>query len=184
MAKNKTPTRSRTVVTLLLSFIIPFSIVWGVQYLWFQNYYVPSSSMENTLMVGDKVFAINSKIVTPKRGDIIVFNDSLHWLQEPDQKLVKRLIGEPGDVVACCTVDGDITINGEPYHEDYIVGVNEPFDPQTVPAGHVFVLGDNREQSADSRYHISEGTQFVSLDDFVAKVWVTWGWNFNWHLVK
>ncbi len=165
---------TKTILSTLAALIIPFVLILGITNLWFKNYYVPSESMVPALEVNDRVFGLSPLFWEPERGDIVVFHDSQNWLPEPDQNLVKRIIGLPGDTVSCCSPEGYVLINGQPYPESYIVGENETFEPQVVPPGHYFVLGDNRERSADSRYHIETGTQFVPEEDFVAKVWAIW----------
>jgi len=142
-----------------------------------QLFVVPSSSMENTLQQNDRIAAL--KYAHFQRGDIVVFVDPGHWLTEPppqispihrffekigilastdQQYLVKRVIGLPGDTVQCCS-DGKLTINGVPIDESTYL--KQPTDPAsafqfsvTVPAGRIFVMGDNRNNSADSRYHL------------------------------
>lgn len=175
MTSVQQPKKKHTFVSLLLAFVLPFTLVFGVQYFFFKNYWVPSASMENTLMTGDKVFGTLLINYTPTRGDIIVFKDDKKWFNAVgDQNIVKRVIGVEGDVVECCSEDGRIVINGVPIDEPYIVGENEFFAPQTVPEGHIFVLGDNREHSADSRSHIEEGTQFINEKSLLSRVWAIW----------
>lgn len=177
--KRKPPINFKSIFSVVLAFVIPMVIVFTIQQFWISNFYVPSASMETTLSTNDRVFAFNTenKYDTPERGDIVVFEDTKGWLREynalnssEEEYLVKRVIGLPGDVISCCD-DGNLVINGEPYPESYIVpGSNSSFEEQTVPEGYIFVLGDNREFSADSRYHIEEGTQFINLEDVDAKV--------------
>jgi len=126
-----------------------------------QTFYVPSESMEHTLNINDRVLV--NKLVydfrSPSRGEVIVFTSPLDWRTEENEKdFVKRVIGVPGDHVVCC-VNGHITINS--------VQLNEPYlDPDTggpdaspnkfdvtIPANRLWVMGDNRAQSADSAYH-------------------------------
>lgn len=129
------------------------------------------------------------------RGDVVVFRDAAHWLPEASnsssnqviakiktglvavgvlpnpakQYLVKRVIGVAGDHVVCCTKDGKLSVNGKATTEPYIFAGNVPsnmnFDV-TVPAGKIWVMGDHRGASADSRYHqedINKGMVPVSL---------------------
>jgi signal peptidase I len=196
-------------MALVLSFIVK---TWLLQ-----AFYIPSGSMEDTLVLNDRV--IVSKLtpgpVDLKRGDIIVFADPGQWLDEtppvkrgplativsetltfvgllPDNAenhLIKRVIGLPGDHVECCDEGGRITINGtaikEPYLKPGDAASEQDFDI-TVPGGRVWVMGDHRSNSADSRAHDSpenNGSQ-GSVDErlivgrAVALVWpldhVTW----------
>lgn len=112
------------------------------------NARIPSQSMEQTIMTGDRLFGFRLAYLfaDPKRGDIIIFND-------PDiegRKLIKRIIGMPGDTVDI--KDGVVYINGEELIEDYL-GSNdgESYGPYEVPEGHYFMMGDNRAHSGDSR---------------------------------
>ena len=129
----------------------------------FQAFYIPSASMEPTLSKGDRVLVnkISYDLHDVHRGDVIVFE-----LDEEDvgpdgiKDLIKRVIGLPGDVIE--TRDGAVYVNDraveEPYLEEGTVtgdpenGQNPAIERQTVPDGHVYVLGDNRSNSADSRY--------------------------------
>jgi signal peptidase I len=117
-----------------------------------------------------------------KRGDVVVFRDPDNWLPEPydnstnqvvakaknalvtvgvlpnpaKQYLVKRVVGVGGDRVVCCTKDGKLTINGVEVTEPYIFAGNKPSEMNfdvTVPEDKLWVLGDHRGASADSRYH-------------------------------
>jgi signal peptidase I len=119
---------------------------------------------------------------TIKRGDVVVFRDPNNWLPEiidystnkyvakaksalvavgvlpnpAKQYLVKRVIGVGGDRVVCCTKDGKLTINGVEVTEPYIFAGNKPSEMNfdvTVPKGKLWVMGDHRGASADSRYH-------------------------------
>jgi signal peptidase I len=148
-----------------------------------QMFVIPSESMEKTLEVNDRVVAM--KMVHYQRGDIIVFEDDLGWLEaaapaSPVQKalefvgilpaggnqyLVKRLIGLPGDHVVCCSKAGRVTVNGVELTEDSYLYPNvdgttvKPSEAAfdiVVPAGRMFVMGDHRNRSADSRYHLCE----------------------------
>ncbi len=134
-------------------------------------YKIPSSSMEPTLLIGDYILV--SKISygfrlpfiektlyqydTPKRGDIVVFTRPDEPETEKDESeddYIKRVIGLPGDTVEVRRTI--VYINGELYKEDaahahWVYGGIADFGPQKVPADHIFLLGDNRDQSKDSR---------------------------------
>ena len=129
-------------------------------------YVVPSSSMEPTLNVGDYMLSVpaldNSK--PPQRGDIIVFHPPASWNQPEGTVFVKRVIAIGGDTVECCSIDGKVKVNDEEIDEPYLKGENGHLSYNLkVPAGTVFVLGDNRGNSADSRYHMSE--PFIPLEN-------------------
>ncbi|SFK74742.1 signal peptidase I Serine peptidase. MEROPS family S26A [Lachnospiraceae bacterium KH1T2] len=113
------------------------------------NAKIPSASMEQTIMTGDRVIGFRGAYLfsDPQRGDIVIF-------KYPDDEsilYIKRIIGMPGDEVEI--KDNVVYINGERYNEDYISGgTSGDFGPYKVPEGHYFMLGDNRNNSADSRY--------------------------------
>jgi signal peptidase I len=150
-----------------------------------QVYRIPSGSMENTLEINDRVL-VNKLVYHFRdiaRGDIIVFSGQDSWgpdapppsgdpvvriwddvlsdigLQSSQTYYIKRVIGLPGDRVACCT-DGKVTVNGVPLTETSYLYPGDapsfPFKTVTVPAGHVWVMGDHRGDSADSRYHTQD----------------------------
>ena len=114
-------------------------------------YAVPSPSMSPTLRTGDHIIVTPYRLpfpdTTPARGDVIVF----HSPQNPDELMVKRVIGGPGDVVE--SRNGRVSIRGHALAEPYIVRetITGPIEPQIVPADCFFVMGDNRGDSFDSR---------------------------------
>ena len=145
------------------------------------------------------------EVIPVQHGDIVVFKDPGGWLgvaptqhKEPLQEfsdfvlgtfgitapdsaehLVKRVIGLPGDVVTCCNADGQLLVNGQAIDEVYIRAGANPSDIEfsvTVPEGHLWVMGDNRGNSTDSRYHQDLPTGgFVSLDVVVGRaVLISW----------
>jgi signal peptidase I len=150
-----------------------------------QVYRIPSASMENTLQIGDRVL-VNKLIYHFRgiaRGDIVVFSGQDSWgpdapppssdpvarvfddviadigLRSSQTYYIKRVIGLPGDKVACCT-DGKVTVNGVPLTESSYIypgdGPSFPFKAVTVPAGDLWVMGDHRGDSDDSRYHLGD----------------------------
>lgn len=168
-----------------------------------QMFVIPSGSMENTLQVDDRVLV--AKFGGFERGDVVVFEDPSTWLgvsppREPNpvrdalefigvlpnadtKHLIKRVIGMPGDHVKCCDVDGRIEVNGVALDESaylyardgvQVAPANVPFEV-VVPAEHLFVLGDHRNQSADSRCRLNNVVQgqpegmdaFVPVDNVV-----------------
>ena len=131
---------------------------------------VQEHSMENTLHENDYVFVSKQsyKIFgSPQRGDIIVFNSALTTVSGSKKMLVKRIIGLPGDTVEI--KKGVVYVNGDPVDETYTKDgyTATEMDAVKVSSNHVFVMGDNRQNSADSR---SESIGQVSLDDVVGKV--------------
>lgn len=121
-------------------------------------YGIPSGSMETTIMTGDKVFAeqVSYHFSEVRSGDIISFEDP----EDPNRILIKRCIAVGGQVVDL--FEGQVYIDGVPLTESYTEGkLTEPFlgetaldinYPYTIPAGHLWVMGDNRTNSQDSRY--------------------------------
>lgn len=162
-AKPRTSARTRSIVEWFAVIAGALVVALVVKTFLFQAFYIPSASMEPTLEKGDRVLVnkLSYDLHDVHRGDVIVFE------LEPDQvgddgikDLIKRVIGLPGDVIE--SRDGVVYVNDraldEPYLADGMVtgdpsdGQNPAIDRQTVPEGHVFVLGDNRSNSADSRY--------------------------------
>ena len=130
------------------------------------NSQVPTSSMENTIMTGDRVFGsrLSYLFEDPKRGDVIIFK----WPDNEKIYFVKRIIGLPGDVVEIS--DGRVYINGEPLEEPYLkepMWRGEPDLRYEVPENAYFCMGDNRNNSEDARFW--ENT-FVYRDKIIAKV--------------
>ena len=151
-----------------------------------QAFFIPSGSMEPTLRPGDRVLVLKVPYYfhDPRQGDIIVFEDPdpseaaersvvggfFHWMfqglgvQQPDNEdFIKRVIGLPGDVVSA--KDGVVIVNGEKLKEPYLTQKTSDFDKQTVPDDQLFVMGDNRANSLDSRF----GLGFIPLDKVIGK---------------
>jgi len=190
------------VAAIVISFLIKTFLI--------RSFYIPSPSMEQTLLVNDRIIVnqLTPALMPIERGDIVVFRDPGGWLDpepQPEQNpvvealdwvlsvigltapdsndhLIKRVIGLPGDVVACCNEFGQMTVNGVPLEEPYIVlpdGVTKVSRDDfsvTVPEGSLWVMGDNRYNSADSRYNQeSPGKGFVPFDHVVGRaILISW----------
>ena len=113
------------------------------------NVEVPTGSMENTIMVGDRAttFRLAYLFSDPQRGDIVVFP----FPDDEQMDYIKRIIGLPGE-----TIEGRdvlVYIDGRPLEEPYVTSeLDSDFGPYEIPEGYYFMMGDNRNNSADSRY--------------------------------
>jgi signal peptidase I len=184
------------VVALVVAIIIKTFLV--------QAFYIPSESMEPTLRDGDRVLVCRFcyRIGDIHRGDIVVFSDPapapdgrsvvsavFHWLGEgvgvarpENEDFIKRVIGLPGDVVEI--ERGTVLVNGEALDEPYLDSEKDTrtFAKITVPDGMLFVLGDNRAHSGDSRFQPPTGVGYVPVDKVIGKAFVIvwppgrWGW--------
>jgi signal peptidase I len=174
-----------------------------------QAFYIPSGSMENTLLVNDRVL-VNKLADKPDeihRGDVIVFRDPGGWLGTSqatsrggvigglrnalvfvglapavgEEDLIKRVIAVGGDTVQCCT-SGHMTVNGVPLDEPYLYPTDlgtpsqTDFGPIKVPAGKLWVMGDHRSVSEDSRAHRTQpGQGFVPVSDVIGRAFtIVW----------
>lgn len=153
------------VVAVSLALLINRNVIYKVS--------PPTPSMENTIMVNDKVFTFRLAYLfsDPKRGDIVVFKAP----DEPEVDYIKRIIGLPGEIVE--VIDGIVYIDGEPLEEDYLketmVGSFGPFE---VPEGSYFMMGDNRNISHDSRFWTNK---YVKKDMIEGKAILKYP-NFTW----
>ncbi len=200
---EKKPSILREIVTVVGSALI-LSVL--VRTFLIQAFYVPSESMENTFLKNDRIIVskVSTKITGVHRGDVVVFHDPGGWLGAgfPDpydtpvgrvlqfvgivpsntgNDLVKRVIGVGNDTIECCDENGNIIVNGEPIDEKYIKD-GSTTDQVTfkvlVPKGSVFVMGDNRGNSEDSRFHLDLNNGMVPLEEIVGRVAVRI-WPFN-----
>ncbi|MBW3080180.1 signal peptidase I [Bifidobacterium saguinibicoloris] len=160
---------------------IPILVVVLIRVFLIGFYEIPTRSMESTIEPGDRVVTLKiaPRVVGLQRGDVVVFHDPANWLAGEQTSnplggdyLIKRLIGLPGDVVACKGAGQPITVNGVAIDESAYLkaGVQPSAFPfsVTVTEGHVFVMGDNRGNSADSRYHQDDGDHgLVPVSDVV-----------------
>ncbi|MGW9026751.1 signal peptidase I [Streptomyces sp. NPDC055722] len=145
-----------------------------------QPFDIPSSSMERGLRVGDRVlvnklaYRFGSK---PQRGDVVVF-DGTGYFGSADY--VKRVVGVGGDHVVCCDKEGGLEVNGRSVDESsFLYPGNSPSDVPfdvVVPDGTLFVLGDHRSDSSDSRDHLgSPGGGMVPVGTVIGRAdWVVW----------
>lgn len=127
------------------------------------NAKIPSSSMESTINIGDRIigFRLAYLFSEPDRGDIIIFK----WPDDETQTFIKRVIGLPGETVTIS--DGKVYIDGQPLEEDYLKeDMKGDYGPYVVPEDSYFVLGDNRNNSKDSR---KWDNTFVTSDKILAK---------------
>lgn len=185
-------------VALLLAVVVKVFLV--------QAFVIPSDSMDNTLVRGDRVLV--DKLTPwfgwhPHRGEVVVFHDPGDWLDDqpaphpgslartlatvglaPDpgeRDLVKRVIAVAGDTVEC-RAGQPVRVNGKALQEDYLRTGATPCDSYpvgtvTLPAGTIWVMGDNRDNSQDSRFHqlARPGDGFVPVHDVVGPVFaVAW----------
>jgi len=136
-------------VEILESIVIAVVLAALIRIFIFSPFYIPSGSMEPTLQIGDRIIVskLNYHFTKPARGDIIVFRFPL----DPDRDFVKRVIALGGETIAFR--DSQLYINGKPVDEDYLPeDLQFPdFGPVKVPEGSYFMMGDNRNNSDDSR---------------------------------
>jgi signal peptidase I len=150
--RRRAPKKGGGVVEFLVILLVSFALVFGfVRPFVVEAFYIPSESMVPTLRVGDRVL-VNKfiyRFTEPQRGDIVVFKS----VEGDSEDLIKRVVGVPGDKISVRR--GKLFVNGEPQKEPY---VNKKFPdrsffaPKTVPKDHIFVMGDNRANSRDSRF--------------------------------
>lgn len=192
------------VAAVVISFLIKTFLI--------RSFYIPSESMRETLEVNDRIIVnqLAPNLMPIERGDIVVFRDPGGWLPstpEPEQNpvvgffdwllsvvgltapdsddhLIKRVIGLPGDVVACCNEFGQMTVNGVPLDEvdlyvflpEGVTKVSRDDFEVTVPENALWVMGDNRYNSQDSRYQQDKpGEGFVPFDHVVGRaILISW----------
>ncbi|UVJ38088.1 signal peptidase I [Arthrobacter sp. CJ23] len=162
----------------LMALVLAIAISGLVRSLWLDVYFIPSESMEPLLGTGDRILVSRTDYTSDpvRRGDIVVFDGRgsfaplnsgkgpladaasavSQWLgvTGSDTTYVKRVIGMPGDHVVCCDANGQLTVNGQALEEPYLYPGDVPsaqkFDV-IVPPGRLWLMGDHRSRSADSR---------------------------------
>ncbi|MFI6453088.1 signal peptidase I [Streptosporangium amethystogenes] len=183
------------VVAVVLALIIKTFVI--------QAFYIPSESMENTLLTNDRVLVnkLVYRVRDIERGDVVVFSGVDSWdpeidLEEPsnpvagffhwvgtafgvvpgEKDYIKRVIGVGGDTVKCCDAQGRVTVNGVPLDEDYLYPGDVPsqkFFEAKVPEGRLWVMGDHRMVSLDSRSHLGDpGGGTISVDKVIGRAFV------------
>ena len=192
---KKKPSIGRELLTIVGTALI-LSIL--VRTFLIQAFYVPSASMEETLQENDRIIVskISTKLTGIDRGNVIVFHDPGGWLGEgfpnpydtpvgrvlqaigivpanSGNDLVKRVIGVANDKIECCDMQGRITVNGvgvdESYTKDGVTSDQVTFSV-LVPEGNVFVMGDNRGNSEDSRFHLDKNNGMVPVEEIIGRV--------------
>ena len=195
---------------IVIIFLAASLISVGIKTFLIRSFYIPSGSMENTLQVDDRIIVneLVPNLVPLDHGDVVVFKDPGGWLTHqpvavqnpiasgldwflsvvglsaPDSNdhLIKRVIGLPGDRVACCNAFGQMTVNGVSLDEPYlklppgVTKVSADDFSVTVPPKSLWVMGDNRYDSKDSRYNTDQpGKGFVPMDHLVGRAFlVSW----------
>jgi signal peptidase I len=191
--KKQLPVWQESILLVLTAMVM--AVV--VKTFFLQAFYIPSESMEPTMLVDDKILVqkVSYWKGDVKRGDIVVFDDPGGWLSAEDSRqasnvlqkslekiglfptgghLIKRVIGVGGDTVTCCT-DGKLVVNGTPLDEPYVMDETVTKDTTfevKVREGYLWVMGDNRGNSSDSRVHLGDpGGGQVSEKAVVGKAW-------------
>lgn len=156
----------RTIQDWLLAGAIAVAVAIFCHFFLFESYVVDGDSMEPSLSFGQHILVekITYPYGTPHRGDIVVFR----YPRNPSRAFVKRVIGLPGDRVE--VTGGHVIVNGFLLNEPYAAGETEGIYPSTIiPEGRLFVLGDNREVSEDSR---SSLVGLVPMENIEGKVFL------------
>lgn len=196
---------------ILLIFLAALLISFLIKTFLIRSFYIPSSSMEQTLHIDDRIIVnqLTPGLVPVEHGDVVVFRDPGGWLtptiaappanwlvgavdalftfvglsaSDSNDHLIKRVIGLPGDTVVCCNDFGQLTVNSVPLEEPYttlpqdaVKATRDDFEI-TVPDDSLWVMGDNRYNSADSVFHRNDPTGgFVPLENVVGRaLFISW----------
>jgi signal peptidase I len=158
-------------ITCLVIVLTCAMLVFGTR-----GFYVYGSCMEPNLKTGERVLAARFSYLlgTPQRGDVVIFK----YPCDPTKNYVKRVVGVPGDIVEIR--DGEVFVNDKPLDEPYkMIAAHGDYGPERVRAGYLFVLGDNRDQSNDSRYWGE-----LPIDNVQAKAVLLYWPLSHWHLIN
>lgn len=167
--------RHHPVVTAAVCVVLVLLAAVGVRQFVVQPFSVPSASMEPTLQAGDVLLADRTTRGTAERGQVVVFDASGYFGagEGGGRYWVKRVIAVGGDSIRCCSDSGALILNGEELQEPYLADQGRAssidFDLE-VPSGRMFVLGDNRDDSTDSRHMLgAPGGGMVPVDRVVGE---------------
>ncbi len=153
----------KEIVSWIMVVVIAIGLAFLINKVIFFTVKIPSGSMESTIMIGDKVVTLplSYKLGDPERGDIVVFP----FPDNEEVDYIKRVMGLPGETIE--GKDGIVYIDGTPLEESYVSDeLNEDFGPYEVPEDSYFMMGDNRNNSADSRFWQDK---FVTRDKIKGK---------------
>ena len=192
---KKLPSLGRELLTVVGTALV-LSIL--VRTFLIQAFYVPSASMEDTLQENDRIIVskISTRFTGIDRSNVIVFHDPGGWLGEgfpnpydtpvgrvlqavgivpsnSGNDLVKRVIGVANDQVECCDSSGRVTVNGVAIADSYMkegITSDQVTFSVLVPEGNVFVMGDNRGNSEDSRFHLDKNNGMVPVEEIIGRV--------------
>ena len=192
---KKRPSLGRELLTVVGTALV-LSIL--VRTFLIQAFYVPSASMEDTLQENDRIIVskISTRFTGIDRSNVIVFHDPDGWLGEgfpnpydtpvgrvlqavgivpsnSGNDLVKRVIGVANDQVECCDASGRVTVNGVAIADSYMkegITSDQVTVSVLVPEGNVFVMGDNRGNSEDSRFHLDKNNGMVPVEEIIGRV--------------
>ncbi|ALE06406.1 signal peptidase I [Arthrobacter sp. ERGS1:01] len=186
---------------VVIAVVVAFLLISLVRNVWMDVYYIPSASMEPLLLTGDRVLVSRTDFATApiQRGDVVVFdgrgsftplnsgNDPItdaaigagQWLGlVPNNNIyVKRVLGVAGDTVKCCSAQGQLEVNGVPISESYLYPGDVPSELKfdvTVPQGKLWLMGDHRDVSLDSRSLLGmPGGGLIDTDRVIGRPWAT-----------
>lgn len=183
--------------------LLAVAVLLVIRSFFFDVYYIPSASMEPTYEPGDRLI-VSKQYADIERGSVVVFDGTgsfapyqpgSPWARDPlgtagqwlglvgsDTVYIKRVIGVAGDTVECCDAEGYLLVNGQRMEEPYLATGEVPSDVTfsvQVPRGRIWVMGDNRSNSIDSRALLgAPGGGMIRVDRVIGSpVYTVWPWN-------